>query len=215
MTKIIGRKINTLRRRMSISGGYNPKTFWTIWGDYFYNDLYQRGIYPYHHWLLQQIKHLKPNIVSEIGCGFGRNISYLVNNGLSFQGLFGIDISMPMLKSAHRQLNLSSGTLIQADASKLPLKDRSCDLVFSMGLLMHVPPGKLNDVFLEFIRISKVHILIVELHCESIPDNCREYTFIHDYDHLFQEYGVKILNRQIISANERMLCMYGKRELVR
>lgn len=111
--------------------------------------------------------------------GNGRWVGHLVRAGHS---VFGADISAPMLRAAAVRCGgpagdaaggpgggaAGSGTdraaghvavratgLVRADAELLPLRDGSCDYVFSHALTKHLPVPVADKVFAEFARVAR------------------------------------------------------------
>lgn len=77
--------------------------------------------------------------VLEIGCGIGRDARYLTETvEADYQA---VDLSRETLRLAQRHFELAglSPRFANADAVRLPFADRSFDVVFSSGVLHHVP----------------------------------------------------------------------------
>lgn len=88
--------------------------------------------------------------VAEICCGRGEAFRL---PGLKIKHGTGVDISVNMLESARADLDPGRFTLVQGDATALPLKDDCFDTVFMLGGIHHV-----NDrpaLFREVARILK------------------------------------------------------------
>jgi SAM-dependent methyltransferase len=84
--------------------------------------------------------------ILEIGCGTG----YWLSNIDSKNKLFGLDLSIGMLKkaAANKGLNLLCG-----DANKLPVKEAKFDIVFSINAMHHFPNPK--AFILDSIKLVK------------------------------------------------------------
>ena len=77
-------------------------------------------------------------IVADVGCGNGFDLRQIVPQGRSRHAI-GLDLSGGMLRSLE-DLRQSGGlSLVQADAQRLPLPDRSVDVAMAMHMLYHVP----------------------------------------------------------------------------
>lgn len=166
----------------NILGGYNPRIFWNKWGETFINESWQHKIFPQHKSILNFVKNENPENILEIGCGFGRNINYLINNGINPGSITGIDISESMIDSARSFLKNNKIKLKVADVILLPFKENSFDFVLSYSVLMHISKEKLDKALSEIIRVAKKNIIIVEQNYK--PKKTEEaswYTFIHDY----------------------------------
>lgn len=76
--------------------------------------------------------------VLEVGCGVAADGRYLSENGIDYQA---VDLSFESLKLADehfRQHDLPR-RFVNADATRLPFADNTFDLVYSFGVLHHVP----------------------------------------------------------------------------
>lgn len=52
--------------------------------------------------------------------------------------------------------------VIECDAYALPFADATFDLVFTSGVLMHVPPGEIARATNEIVRVAKKYVLAIE-----------------------------------------------------
>ena len=129
-----------------------PQFLWNLKAFSFNKEKWQNKIFPQHFWLLEQINRLKPVNILEAGCGFGRNLEFLLKNNIKPSQLTGSDFSLIMLNKAKTRLN-NKVKLIKTSVQKLPFKDNSFDLVFTHGVLMHLKPNQLKSSK----RINKSH----------------------------------------------------------
>lgn len=143
------------------------------------------------------MEELKPNTVLEMGCGFGRNLKFLMEN-LSYQPkLVGFDISESMIRKAKEGVN-DKVLLGCGDSTSLPFHDQSYDLVFTHATLMHVPEEHIRKAIQELKRVAKKYLILVEetywskgnLRRGTFKPN--EYTFIYDYKTLVSQSGLVI-----------------------
>jgi SAM-dependent methyltransferase len=114
----------------------------------------------------------------ELGCGAGRNLAELRRQAQDVE-LSGIDVNAGALEVARRSVAggaFSVGSLY--DLGEVP--DRSVDVVFTTGVLMHVPHERVDAVVQEMLRIARVAVVHSELHGQP-----REYDF-HRYP---RDYG--------------------------
>ncbi|MDQ3003079.1 MAG: class I SAM-dependent methyltransferase [Fibrobacterota bacterium] len=180
-----------------LGGGYDPKKFWGGWGARFHEKKIQREIHGGQRWLLEKIRSSKCTRALEIGCGFGRNLDYLTRNLEGRPVFWGLDISEKMLLKGRRELSAACG-LAQGDLQALPFRGERFNLVFTHGVLMHVPPHALAGALAEMARVCGSEILLVEetfwkgiKKRESV--NLNGYTFIHDYAGILPREGFDIL----------------------
>jgi len=81
----------------------------------------------------------KTSNILEVGAGEGSQLKLLAKQGWIHS--VGYDIG-----------NLTD---VQGDAASLPFRDDSFDLVFTSGMMIHIPPNLLKDVSREIIRVSR------------------------------------------------------------
>ncbi len=77
-------------------------------------------------------------VVADVGCGNGFDLRQIVPQG-GCRHAIGLDLSAGMLASVRDLRQSGSLSLVQADAQRLPLHDRSVDVALAMHMLYHVP----------------------------------------------------------------------------
>lgn len=180
-----------------LKNGYVPKEFWNNWSDTYFHQPYRKEVDQSHFWLLEIINGFKPKSILEVGCGFGKNLDFLNKNTLYSAQLFGLDISESMLKKAKYYAS-NDTTLTCGDITNMPFYDNSFDLVFTHGTLMHVSSNDLTKAILELKRVAKKDLIIMEeilwYNAEQKKKNTplNEYTFIHNYEEIIPNLGLKI-----------------------
>ncbi len=99
----------------------------------------------YHRWQSHGTTHRRAFLEScrtgkilEVGCGLSMDGRFLSENGVDYQA---VDLSFESLKLAneHFRQNDLRRRFSNADATRLPFQDGTFDLVFSIGVLHHVP----------------------------------------------------------------------------
>lgn len=178
--------------------GYYPRKFWDGWSDHYSSQKAQQKIDKSQYWLLKKIEELKPKNVLEIGCGFGRNLRFLLEH-LSYPVvMIGFDISESMIRKAKKNLN-NPVFLGCADINALPFDEESYELVFTHATLMHVSEHNIENAIREISRVTKKYLVIIEETYWSIGNlrgtilKPNEYTFIYDYPRLLSKCGLKII----------------------
>lgn len=140
------------------------------------------------------VKVLKPQEVLEVGSNFGRELKFL--EGLT--KLYGIDINSEKIETAKKYVH---GSFKVADACSIPYKNDRFDLVYGTGVFCHNSSEKIASFINEMYRVSHKYILIVEYvgsHLsKNVVGNCKQNTWIHDYDLLVSKLNV------IIKYNQR------------
>ncbi len=190
---LVNLKNGTLR---FLRRGYDPKRFWDEWSDRFARQPYQQELHESNRWLLERLHEVHPTEVLEVGCGFGRNLKMLDDVSDLPCRLYGLDISLELLRKAQGELALDV-PLVCGDVTRLPLADAAFETVVTHGVLMHVPPGDVRDAVRELVRVTgrtlwciEEQVRIPNLRGRSFSIN--DYTFAHDYPVLFREVGARI-----------------------
>jgi SAM-dependent methyltransferase len=86
-------------------------------------------------------------VVADVGCGNGFDLRQVVPQGRCRQAI-GLDLSAGMLRSLEDLRESGRLSLVQADAQRLPLPDRSVDVAMAMHMLYHVPdvPAAISEL---------------------------------------------------------------------
>lgn len=93
--------------------------------------------------------------ILEVGCNIGLQLEFLQKMG--FRNLYGVEISPYAVRLARERTK--DIVILQGDASdSIPFEDNSFDLVFTSGVLIHIPPDSLWKVMLEIHRCAKRYI---------------------------------------------------------
>ena len=174
-----------------IGGGYDQKKFWDGWAPAFIDDPWQVEVHPQHSWLLKLVKKNKPATILELGCGFGRNVKYLIDNGVPPSTITGVDISPKMIKLAKRFVKNKKVKLIVASVEGYS-PHKKFDFVFTHGVLMHIPSGSVESALKRIVDISNKSLVFIEQNYEA--DN--DYTFTHNYKALLKEQKLDIIEYQ-------------------
>jgi pseudaminic acid biosynthesis-associated methylase len=90
--------------------------------------------------------------ILEIGCNIGMQLRHLQQMG--FYNLSGIELQQYALD------NFCTNNVIleQSSAEDLPYSDNEFDLVFTSGVLIHIPPDDLPQVLEEIVRCTKRYV---------------------------------------------------------
>jgi ubiquinone/menaquinone biosynthesis C-methylase UbiE len=98
--------------------------------------------------------------VLEIGSGVGWIMEAMARNlevhRRPAQNITGLDIADNMIKYAHERMgNKKPFDFLLYDGVEIPLSDNSCDLVYSVAAMQHIPRPFLFNLFFEIKRILK------------------------------------------------------------
>jgi pseudaminic acid biosynthesis-associated methylase len=108
--------------------------------------------------------------VLEVGCNRGHNLRALqcLLPGSRLAGVEPNDHARALAAATVPGCDLRA-----AEAGALPFPAASCDLVFTSGVLIHIPPADLDRVLAEIHRVARRWILAIEYFAER--DECLPY----------------------------------------
>lgn len=140
----------------------NPRNFWERRGSKANFETYPVDIMAEQTDFFQQkFTRLQVSSALEIGCGYGRILK--LNSQCQPQSalIVGMDFARPQLEKAKLFVG-NRCRLIQASAAALPFEDNAFELVYTIGVLMHIPPRNVQRALLETIRVSKRYVVFAE-----------------------------------------------------
>ena len=113
----------------------------------------------------------------DVGCGTGRWLSWAIAQGAH---AIGADLSIEMLHQARAKPGLK-GKITQADATALPFRDASADVVLSALTIGHIHP--LSAALNELARIAApgARVLVTDFHPGALRRGWKR-TFRHGED---------------------------------
>ena len=148
----------------------------------------------------------------ECGCNVGSNLFAInaINNQIKLKG---VDMNADPVEFGKRKF-VELG--IDVDMSVMRLQDlaniesNSVDVAYTSAVLQHIPPEYIFDIIANMIRISRVSVVLWELHGFSPADAyVHEFTidastdldgrWLHDYWNIFERLGVQ---RELITAQQ-------------
>lgn len=100
----------------------------------------------------------------EVGCNIGANLQWLAEL-LGPERCAGVDVNEKALRRLGERVPGVDARL--ASARELPFADGSFDLVFTTGVLIHVPAADLDGIMREVARCSRRHVLCGEYFAEQ------------------------------------------------
>jgi SAM-dependent methyltransferase len=109
---------------------------------------------------VSQLAPVSGGVAVDVGCGTGRALPFLAAAVGADGVVVGVDVTVEMLQAALDRGR--PGALVLADASLLPFADRSCDAIFSAGLLHHLPDPDAG--LREFARVSSTGARLALFH---------------------------------------------------
>ena len=108
--------------------------------------------------------------ILEVGCNRGHNLEAIgeaLGKGLRLAGVEPNQHALKMAQEFQPQTLFMKG-----DAYALPFDDKAFDLVFTAGVLIHIPTEKLRDALVEIHRVSSKYILCIEYFAENDEEIC-------------------------------------------
>jgi len=110
------------------------------------------------------IGNLQLGNVVEIGPNRGHNLQAIADLDCVTGQIVGVE---PNVKAAGiAQASFPRATLVQGNVFALPYADRCADLVFTVGVLIHVALTNLPQALDEIYRVSRRYILCIEYFAE-------------------------------------------------
>lgn len=142
-------------------------------------------------YLAKLITDKKPKKVLEIGCFGGYNLRLIHEIDKKIE-LFGFDINKNALKYAKEKLpaiNTVNGSIYELEKY---FKENTFDLVFTAGVLIHIPCEDIEQALAAIMSISKQHVIHAEHHGESSRIVDKRMRWIHDFNKLYGGHEVSI-----------------------
>jgi len=181
----------------------SQRKYWLIRGNE-YCDEFQKAGYEkleifFQDLAIKELKQLEFSSIFEAGCGFGWNIKRFKKE-FPKASVGGLDFSHTQLVNGkYKYIRDNTILLIEGDATKMPLKDNSYDIGFSLGVFMNINKKKIDNAIDEMIRVCKKYIV----HLEYDENNTTEYLrkrrafktniISHDYKQLYEKRGLEVI----------------------
>ena len=108
-----------------------------------------------------------PASIIEVGGGCGDNLRAI--DMIYERSRMPVKLMSCDPNEAARKAMADVATVLPGDLSQLPYSDGSADLVFTSGVLIHVPPKDLPRAMSEIYRVSKRWILSIEYY-NNVPE---------------------------------------------
>lgn len=103
--------------------------------------------------------------VLEVGCNRGHNLAAVANalgRPCELTGLEPNGLAFELAAKSFPQFNF-----VRGNSYALPFPDASFDLVFTAGVLIHIPPERLAEAMREIVRVASKYVLCIEYFAES------------------------------------------------
>ena len=123
-----------------------------------------QNIYPY----LKELN--QSTYILNVGAGTGPVEYFFSRENKRFKNFISSDISNNAISNI-KYLDLNDN-LILCDATKLPFKDHSFDVILFIGILHHIPKEDFNKLFCEVQRVINPNGLVIA--SEPLPNTSRK-----------------------------------------
>ncbi len=110
--------------------------------------------------ILARLDGAPPRSILECGCNVGLNLRAL--RQLTDAELFAVEPNRTAREIVVRDEVLDPAHLLEGSLAALPFADASMELVFTSGVLIHVPPAHLARALHEVHRVSRRYVLAIE-----------------------------------------------------
>jgi SAM-dependent methyltransferase len=110
-------------------------------------------------WLCDQLKAMEFKSVLEVGSFAGRNLFYL-QQAFPNAELTGLEINPTAVRYAREKVPKAS--FVESDLHDLDAMNGAYDLVFTSGVLIHIPPADLKGVLEKLDRKSTRYLIHLE-----------------------------------------------------
>ena len=108
--------------------------------------------------LLKRLAHDPPRSILEVGANVGANI--LALKRLTTAELWALEPNALARESLSRILPMER--ILDAEAQEIPLEEKSVDLVFTCGVLIHIHPDQLLAACSQIVRCARKYVICVE-----------------------------------------------------
>jgi len=154
---------------LDITKQYSALDFWESSAEYFCKSHAKREQFQANvGWLLQKLELLKPKSILDVGCGFGRTMTF-VHDGLKENApetVVGVDFCQKMIEFASEYLkeypHKEKIKIAMVDARSLPYKDDQFELLYTDSLFTHLKFSDAQKVANEMKRVANKYIITIE-----------------------------------------------------
>jgi hypothetical protein len=115
-------------------------------------------------WFVEQLKSYQFNSIFEVGFFSGRNLKY-IQDAFANVSICGIDVNKEAVEFAREKL--PKADLSELDINNLNEVDSMFDIVFTSGVLIHIPPENLKESITKMMKKASKYIM----HIESMGNN--------------------------------------------
>jgi pseudaminic acid biosynthesis-associated methylase len=139
---------------------------------------------------------VQPDSVLEVGCNRGHNLA-AIGELRPYAWLTGVDVNAKALEEAAETGMIDDVRELPADRLRDVYESDTIDLVFTAGVLIHIPPEDLARVVSAMVDVSGQYVLAIEYEdIEEVEVNYRghaERLWRRPYGDVLHAHGVSII----------------------
>ena len=110
-------------------------------------------------WFVEQLKNYQFNSIFEIGYFSGRNLKY-IEEAFPESSINGLEINKKAVEFA--KAKLPKAELMHMNLHDMHTVNKKYDIVFTSGVLIHVPPDEIPNVLLKCLDLSTGYVMHIE-----------------------------------------------------
>lgn len=155
--------------------------------------------------LIDWVNDVQPHEILEIGSGWGAIYKILADRNLANN--FTMCDFVDSMRDGCLQ---ATGILPDGwDGKMLPYANDSFDLVLTLRVLQHVPPGDIEAFVAEEARVARRWIFVASIRGIARPTMPSSHVFAHDYIHLFEYHGLQLKYEKLFGETSHWLFERG------
>lgn len=176
----------------------DQRDYWKSRGMVYMNEILSSGYLDreifFQNLIMNELKTMRFKSVFEAGAGFGWNIKR-AKGDFPDALVAGLDFSFSQLKNAKEYMGNLPIPVFNGDNCRMPFKDKSFEVGFSLGVFMNIHPSKIRDALREMMRVCRSYIIHVEWDAENSTEALRKKRAFktnivsHRYRQLYEELG--------------------------
>jgi len=132
---------------------------------------------------------LRLNCILEIGCNVANQLLLLQKELFKECDYYGVEINQYAIEKSKYIVKRMGIKIVQASALDIPFKDAYFDLVFTSGVLIHIPPKNINKALDEIYRCSRKYIWGLEYYSKGYVEvdyrGCNDLLWKTDFLNLY------------------------------
>ena len=154
---------------MDFTKPFSALDFWETAAEYYVKSFTGQPAYQANvGWLLLHLEHLSPKSILDVGCGFGRQMPFVVD-GLKEKApsaVYGVDFCQKMIEYSKDYLKdyqfKDKVKIVMADARSLPFRDGEFECVYTDSLFTHLKFMDAQKVANEIKRVAAKNVITIE-----------------------------------------------------